>query len=160
MMSWVDPHTFIESIHTLRFGSIHNLLRRRVWIDSRRHWRSTLYLYINPKRGLWKKSWFWACLSFLLQASRPEAVVLAQVHQITGWVKNYCWYVERMNRVLRKKIILWKKRKISSCLLLHTSFLWKFLVTMPCEICNYLLIASIQTVIRVLSGSFSSGQYL
>ena len=34
MMSWVDPHPF-ESINTL--------LRRRVWIDSRRHWRSTLY---------------------------------------------------------------------------------------------------------------------
>ena len=35
MMSWVDPHPFIESIHTL--------LRRRVWINSRRHWWSTLY---------------------------------------------------------------------------------------------------------------------
>ena len=56
----------------------------------------------------------------------------------------------------KKKNNSMKKRKISSCLLLHTSFLWKFLVTMPCEICNYLLIASIQNVTRVLSGLESS----
>ena len=30
MMSWVDPHPFIESIHTLRFESIHTLLRKRL----------------------------------------------------------------------------------------------------------------------------------
>ena len=28
MTSWVDPHPFIESIHTLRFESIHTLLSR------------------------------------------------------------------------------------------------------------------------------------
>ena len=112
---------------------------------------------LTPKEDLEKNLDFEYALSFLLQASRPEAVVLAQVHQITGWVKNYCWYVEGIRRVLKKKkIILWKKRKISSCLLLHTSFLWKFLVTMPCEICNYLLIASIQNVTRVLSELESS----
>ena len=40
----VDRQWCLESIHTLRFESIHTLLRRRVWIDSRRHWRSTLYI--------------------------------------------------------------------------------------------------------------------
>ena len=40
MMSWVDPYPFIESIHTLN---------KRVWIDSRRHWWSRLYVIITTK---------------------------------------------------------------------------------------------------------------
>ena len=51
MMSWVDPYPFIELIHTIRFESIHTFfiegmdrLNKRVWIDSRHHWRSTLYV--------------------------------------------------------------------------------------------------------------------
>ena len=35
---WVDPSPF-ESIHTL--------LRRRVWINSRHHWQSTLYVFAS-----------------------------------------------------------------------------------------------------------------
>ena len=41
MTSWVNPYPFIESIHTLNKKVwIDSILR--VWIDLRRHWRSTL----------------------------------------------------------------------------------------------------------------------
>ena len=40
---WVDPYLFIIGM---------DRLNKRVWIDSRRHWRSTLYVVFSIKTSL------------------------------------------------------------------------------------------------------------
>ena len=47
MLSLVDPYPFIETIHTLRFESIHTLLVR-AWIDSIKGYGSTQDIIDGP----------------------------------------------------------------------------------------------------------------
>ena len=50
MMSLVNPYPFIESIHTLLL-SVWIDSTKRIRIESRHHWRSTLYVYVFVMLG-------------------------------------------------------------------------------------------------------------
>ena len=43
MMSSVDPYPFTDGMDQLKSKDM-DQLNKRVWIDSRHHWRSTLYV--------------------------------------------------------------------------------------------------------------------
>ena len=84
MRSWVYPHPFIESIHTL--------LRRRVWIDSRRHWRSTLYVVVTPKLFLflWNSNKSFAVVMFVQnkRLGSHQTLICMQYTMYMNWKAN------------------------------------------------------------------------